>query len=290
MNEQQIIEVMQRQLLPRILHNDFRLLPSADAVIPHGKNYQPIFPYPVHSHSFFEWIWCVENQAFLKIQDQVYRLEAGDFCLLPPGEMHADVYIPSLNQYRVLWCSYQEETIHASIHHYTPVNHLQCAAKIIAPAPSFAPSLLGTLQYELKNEQAYREPLCATLVSALAHLMLRAFEMSLQHEDQKYFPGKISIKVDDYLNQYFRKSLSLEDIARALHVSRNYLATLYKQETGTTIGHTLKHIRLEHAKRLLLETHLSVQEISKAVGYANAEHFSRVFGQQEGVSPGRYGK
>jgi hypothetical protein len=103
MNGQLIIDLLHQQLLPRILRNDFRILPSADAAIPHSRNYQPIYPYPLHSHTFFEWVWCVENHAFLKIKDQVYRLEAGDFCLLPPGENHAeDVYIPSLTSYKVL--------------------------------------------------------------------------------------------------------------------------------------------------------------------------------------------
>lgn len=290
MNEQLVIDVLHRQLLPRISRGDFRLLPSADAAIPHSKNYQPIFPYPVHSHPFFEWVWCVENHAFLKIKEQVYRLEEGDFCLLPPGEMHADVYIPSLNAYQVLWCSYRQETINAHMHTYESVDHLQHTAGIFAVAPPFALSLLGNLQYELKTEQNYREPVCRALVSTLVHLMLRAFESSLQLQEQKHFSGKVSLKAHAYLNQHFSKPVTLTDVARALHISRNYLATLYKQETGKTIGQMLTEIRLEQAKKYLLETQLSVQTIAKAVGYATPEHFSRVFHKHEGVAPGRYGK
>ena len=117
--------------------------------------------------------------------------------------------------------------------------------------------------------------------------MLRAFEDVDDSGD--FIPGKIAVRINHYLNEHFNKPLSLARIARALHVSRNYLATLYKQETGITIGQALRRIRLEHAKKMLLETDLSAQQVARAVGYASPEHFSRIFQRQEGVPPGRYG-
>lgn len=53
MNSQLIIDLMHQQLLPRILRQDFSLLPSADREVPYSKSYQPIVPYPIHSHIFF---------------------------------------------------------------------------------------------------------------------------------------------------------------------------------------------------------------------------------------------
>jgi AraC-like DNA-binding protein len=235
-------------------------------------------------------MWCVENHAFIQVEEQVYRLEAGDFCLLPPGQLHMDVYTPALKSYRIMVCSFRDETIYASINTYVPVNHFQCDAMIFASAPSLTAELLSALQQESKSEQSHRGAVCSALISALGHLMLRAFESPFLQQERKKFPGKISQRVDNYLNQHFEQTLALADIARALHISRNYLATLYKQETGKTIGQALTEIRLEYAKKLLLESHLSVQEIAKAVGYSGPEHFNRVFSRYVGSTPGRFGK
>jgi|GEM_PF-2325760 len=290
MNDKLVIDLMKQQVLPRITAGDFTLLPSEKREVPNSQNFQPIFPFPIHSHSIFEWIWCLEKEAFLQIHDKVYRLEQGDFCLLPPGELHADVYIPSLSSYQVLWCDLKQEVVSAHHYIYRSVNHLDYTAGISAAAPPFLLSLLGTLQQALKLSPNYRQSVSTALVSALANSMLSVFEVALQSGEHKNRPGKISVRVENYLNQHYHEALTLNDVAGALFVSRNYLAALYKQETGKTIGQTLRDIRMEQAKKLLSETHLSVQEISSLIGYSSSQYFSRVFFGNEGVTPGSYGK
>lgn len=279
-----------RSVLPRLQDSSFQLQPSPDAAVADHENYLPIFPYSLHSHPFYEWIWCVENHSFIQVADQIYRLEAGDFCLLPPGEVHVDVYTPSLKPYRMMVCSYRDETIFTSINTYVPINHLQYDAMIFAPAPPLTGKLLAALQQELKSEQSHRGAVCSALASALGHLMLRAFESPFPISERKKFPGRISQRVDNYLNQHFAGPLSLDDVAKALHISRNYMATLYKQETGKTIGQTLTEIRMECAKKLLLETHLTIFEVAKSVGFSGSEHFSRVFLRHVGIVPSRFVK
>jgi AraC-like DNA-binding protein len=46
--------------------------------------------------------------------------------------------------------------------------------------------------------------------------------------------------------------------------------------------------RLEKARRMLLDTRLSVAEIAVRVGYESLPSFTRRFGKQYGVGPGRY--
>lgn len=281
MNAPEIINILHRKILPAAMRA------GLFSIAANNDKYQPIFPFTLHSHPFFEWVWCVENQAFLQVGKQVFRLNAGDFFFLPPGEMHADVYTPALKEHRILWCACHNGALGAHLHEYTPVNHQRHLAGTSAPAPPFVSSLLGALQHEWKTRQKHQQQICSALVQALIHLMLRAFEDVDGSGD--FIPGKIAVRVNHYLNEHFHEPLSLAHIAHAMHISRNYLATLYKQETSTTIGQALRRIRLEHAKKMLLETDLSAQQIARAVGYASPEHFSRVFQQQEGVPPGRYG-
>jgi AraC-like DNA-binding protein len=289
MNHALIVESMQQQLLPRIAHRKFHVLPATERLVATTKNFEPIFPYKLHSHSFFEWVWCIDHHAFLQMEDDIYRLDSGDFYLAPPGKMHVEMHHSSQQEYRVLWCAYRNETIGAHLHSYTPIGNLTNIAGISAPAPPYTNSILGALQLESKTQLLHRYSINSILVEALALLMLRAFETAPDH-DQDFIPGKVAVKVNHYLSQHFGEPLALADVARALHVSRNYLATLYKHETGTTIGKRLTEIRLEKAKQYLLESQLSVQQISAAAGFATPEHFSRVFHQHEGTSPGKYGK
>jgi AraC-like DNA-binding protein len=290
MNSQEIAEVMHARLLPRLSGNDYNLLPSPAAQVANSKSYEPIFPWGYHKHSFFEWCWCVENHSFLKIQDTVYRLEEGDFCLLPPSLLHSDVYVPALNSFKLLSCSYREEILSARLHTYIPVNHLPFTSEILVSAPPIIPSLLTALQTEMHSNYNYREEICYSLVATLLKYMLRSFEEYLHRDEEMWITGNLTVRVKEYLQQHYHRPLTQTEIAKRLRVSRNYLATTYKQQTGKTIGQDLTQIRLLHAKKLLLEEQLPVKDIAKMVGFTSAEHFSRMFLRYEGITPGKYGK
>ncbi|NSW89667.1 MAG: helix-turn-helix domain-containing protein [Firmicutes bacterium] len=88
-----------------------------------------------------------------------------------------------------------------------------------------------------------------------------------------------------YLEQNFGKNLSLREIAQKFGFNESYLSRKFASETGVRIKEYISLLRLEKAKKLLTTTNMKMTEISEKVGYANVEHFSRVFKKYIGVSP-----
>lgn len=105
-----------------------------------------------------------------------------------------------------------------------------------------------------------------------------------------YTPKQISEKVIEYINQYYMKQISMNDIAKKLSFSYRHLARMFKQETGKTISDELNEIRIQHAKRLLVSTGLSINEISKMIGYENECYFSAVFKRYTDITPSEFRK
>ncbi|MNR59293.1 HTH-type transcriptional regulator YesS [compost metagenome] len=66
------------------------------------------------------------------------------------------------------------------------------------------------------------------------------------------------------------------------------MSLIFKEETGDTFINYVTRIRVERTKSLLCETELTIAQIAKEVGYANAQHLIRVFKKQEGKTPGEY--
>jgi transcriptional regulator GlxA family with amidase domain len=80
----------------------------------------------------------------------------------------------------------------------------------------------------------------------------------------------------------------LNALAASLGVSRAQLCQKFHTELGTTPIKYVTALRLEKAKKLLVETNLTLDQISECCGYQNGFYLSRVFKNNCGVTPKQY--
>lgn len=85
----------------------------------------------------------------------------------------------------------------------------------------------------------------------------------------------------------YAEDLSLQSLAEELRMNPSYVSLIFKEETGETFINYVTKVRIKRAKELL-GTDLTVSQIAKEIGYANAQHLIRVFKKQEGRTPGEY--
>ena len=79
--------------------------------------------------------------------------------------------------------------------------------------------------------------------------------------------------------------LSIDAIARELHLSVRQLERLFQAEVGSTPADFSVRLRLRHAHDLLLATRRPVAEVALESGFADCSHFSRRFRGQYGRTP-----
>lgn len=92
-------------------------------------------------------------------------------------------------------------------------------------------------------------------------------------------------KIVEYIGiNYQRYDLSLEEVADYAGLSKAYLSRLFKEKTGSKYIEYLTACRMEQAKRMLLETNLSVKQIAEAVGYINVPGFRNKFKSYFGIN------
>ena len=82
----------------------------------------------------------------------------------------------------------------------------------------------------------------------------------------------------------------IAELAQRLEVSQEYLTRCFCKYTGVTPGKYLNQVRLENAKLLLRQGQYSIQFVSDACGFANANYFARVFRRSVGVTPREYAR
>ena len=90
-----------------------------------------------------------------------------------------------------------------------------------------------------------------------------------------------------YIDEHLADDLSLQTLAAHLNMSPSGLSLMFKEVTGTTYIKYMTRLRMERAKQLLAEGR-KVGEVSEMVGYYTYRHFTDVFKQQTGMTPGQY--
>ena len=91
-----------------------------------------------------------------------------------------------------------------------------------------------------------------------------------------------------YIEENFQQELSLEDVAQQVYLSPCYFSRLFKQVKGWSFSEYLTQVRMEEARRLLINTDFQISEIAARVGYRDARYFSQVFKRNEGCTPISY--
>ena len=88
-----------------------------------------------------------------------------------------------------------------------------------------------------------------------------------------------------FIEENYHRQISLCDVAKAVKRSSAYLTDLVRRKTGRTVVNWIIEYRMAEARRLLLSTTYTVEQISEALGYLNTEHFIRQFRRLHGRTP-----
>ena len=91
-----------------------------------------------------------------------------------------------------------------------------------------------------------------------------------------------------YIDRHGGEPITLEQVAAVAHVSPSRIRHVFKEVTGLGFKDYITHVRMAEAKRLLLSTDLSVEEVAHAVSYTNLSQFYKVFDRSCSMSPATY--
>ena len=88
-----------------------------------------------------------------------------------------------------------------------------------------------------------------------------------------------------FIHTHYDEPLAVADIAASANVSEREAYRGFRQVLGTTPTLYLLHYRIDRAARMLVETRMTVTEISLACGFSSPSYLCKVFHDLNGVSP-----
>ena len=223
---------------------------------PPGHTFGPA----VREHYLLHFIFS--GSGYLKKEGGTYSLAAGDIFVIRPDEI-TTYYASQQDPWRYCWigfaCSDDLEFLRVPVIRQPQVLHIfqrvrNCCEEDYPDGELFA--LTFELLYILSQD--YRRNNLSTLDYA--------------------------IYTKTCLDNTYMQKVSIEEIAKALHIDRRYLTSVFRKAYGCSPQKYLTQLRLKRAKDFL-ESGYSVTSAAAMAGFSDLCNFSRVFKSHFGFSP-----
>jgi len=121
-------------------------------------------------------------------------------------------------------------------------------------------------------------------------LLLKISDLQVQKQSAD---SALHKQLTDLKNNIFSQpqhNWRIDDISKALSVSKSYLQHQYKSLFGSSIKRDVIVSRIEYSKYLLFSTDYTVTAVSHLCGFENHVHFMRTFKKETGLTPSVYRK
>lgn len=109
----------------------------------------------------------------------------------------------------------------------------------------------------------------------------------LQTARNPEYPSVIANCID-FISKNIHSKITLEMLAREVHLTPKYLSSLFRAETGQTITSFVTRRKIETAQDLLVYSKDSYTDISNSLSYYSQSHFISAFKRNVGMTPKEY--
>ena len=91
-----------------------------------------------------------------------------------------------------------------------------------------------------------------------------------------------------YIQKNLSRPITLEEVANHVYLSQYYFSKLFKKEMNINFVTYVNQRRIEEAKKLLVESSLSIETISRNLGFSQPSYFIKTFRSMTSSTPANY--
>ena len=208
-----------------------------------------------------------EGAAKLKLSDRDIELSPGRVYFIPAFSVEESNIDDKMNKYYI---HFQSESRFFSLYRYI-------SDKYSSPVTEITEQLFKTVV-----ENYTQSSVSAQLkVQGAMNLILSDFVSDVVADTPILDKFESVLR---YIDENFRKNISLSELAELMNISTMYFSNYFKKTFRVSPKQYILNKRLTESQRLLLESRMSIKEIAYAVGFENENYFSEFFSAKVGIS------
>lgn len=252
---------------------------------------------PWHWHDSFEIDYVLQGEMELRTPEHTWSIRQGDIFFINSGVMHeyCDVGNGSCEVYSILF----------DMHYLSGVYNSQLERKYILPLKesgmegyacspdsplrlSMAHDVLDAIELLKEEPFGYEMKVRSRLSSFWVSLLQDTESIRSSIEKNSSVDTERIKKMLEHVHTAYADKISVESIAAAAGVSVRECSRCFDRCIGMPPVKYLTQYRLHKAAEMLLETDLSILDVSEACGFSSASYFGKVFSEAMGCTPKEY--
>ncbi|GKX66954.1 helix-turn-helix domain-containing protein [Inconstantimicrobium mannanitabidum] len=249
--------------------------------------------YPIHWHNSIEILYVLEGNLFVDIESDTFKISNNQLEIINVDEAHRIYSNDDENRILIFhidpWFFEKYYNDIANMIFY--VNSSDDGAQDSEPYDELRTFLCRILCESIQKQENYDDEIEATLVELLYHLINNFHYLLYDKEELKDNEEQLERyhRISKYIfNNY--NNITLQEIAKKEFLSSHYLSHEIKNATGYSFTDLVNQTRVEESAKLLLDTDMTISEISEEVGFSHTRYFNKHFKLNYKLTPLQFRK
>lgn len=241
-----------------------------------------------HTHEFCELVLVWRGNGLHVLNDRPYRITRGDLFYIRAEDKHSYASVNDLVLQNVIYCP-ERLKLNLDWGDVIPgfsTPNLMPHWRLGSSSMNLVRQLITQLEQECIKEDALANSMAEVLFAQLV-MNLKRYRYATDNPEastQEALLDKLIVALAGSLN----RSFILDKFCEQQQCSERTLRQQFRNQTGMTVNHYLRQLRICHAQYLLQHTELMIGEVAMQCGFEDSNYFSVVFNREIGMTPGQW--
>lgn len=241
-----------------------------------------------HEHDYYQIIYNFDGKAVFRLDPDIYEVAPDRFFIIRPFRMH-QLFCDAKTGAKTL-------DIKFLVHDQQLRDHLNAIGPETDTPGLEVQAVFKKIREEGREKRDFYKELTHLYLEQMLYLIVRIHQAGLARKaeaaeepaaDETHDACQ---KVKAYIKAHYHEELNLKAIAAEVGYNQSYICQIFKRKMNNTPIGYLYSYRLKKAKELITFSDYSLKQIATMTGFKNVHHFTRIFHQIEGATPGQWRK
>lgn len=219
--------------------------------------------------------YVISGTGTVIIDKKEYHPIAGDIYLLPQGKDHL-YFSDKKNPWTKIWFNAEGSLLNALASAYNP------GGRVVF-------NVGGGYEYFKKIHSIGKNTeLSAEEKHNAAAVVFHKLMQFLYNASQKNTISAEAETVKNYIDSHINENISIKSLAELVYLSESQIIRIFKSNFGKTPYDYILDLKIENAKKLLLNTNMLIKEIAFNLSFCDEHYFSDLFKRKTGKTPSAF--